>query len=732
MGCFPAPRTGMSYRLAIPPFVLRHDSGPRDMQVGGRFKTFPMAPGRESLIRMSDLECAHIEIRQAIRAGIDGFAVDAWAGMDDAKRMLAALFQAAEEGDYPFEITLCLDPWTMGASYKDTVMHLLERHRKSPKLARRDGRPLFFGYQSQGIVAGNPKVAPMTQEAMWTGFAEAYRKLEEAAGEKLFFHLDFSHLLLGSGGKMPPGKTPDDVFREATTYLRDHVDAIGSFIDISPPFSNPEFIDEMAGIVAGGKAEWSPALWHQYHNINGATLRTHGIDKFLETWNRARTTGATLLQYTTWNDYGEHTSLAPTLATGYGLTELNRYFAQWWKEDQEPVWEGDRIFLIYYDAMPGSEAFPFRGQTRSGKEIQVITILEKPGKVRLPGRSVDGKPGEYDAPAGFHLARFEPQPGKVAAELVRDGKVVKSLVGTEWITERPFRDNPTLHCASTVDESAFAIDYPGEAYPREAFYADDDGNGLPNWFEMYYFGRMGDFTTVTGTDPKADPDQDGLSNREEYLAQSDPTLDARYKVGEVWSLEQLLTMRNRVNPTADQKMNPVWHYLYAPAKKEEGEGRRRAGIERDGQYLPMSYPHKGMYYSHGKVGGGTLSFREPDPKKGTPGELDLSPIGPGHPSYRNIALGWQSPITGKVDIQVRVRAAIKGGRARSDFTVEAHDGTAIQRAVFNPGDTMAEPFEPWVLREVPVKKGEFLRFVAGNSALAILELKITCVEITDP
>jgi hypothetical protein len=46
---------------------------------------------------------------------------------------------------------------------------------------------------------------------------------------------------------------------------------------------------------------------------------------------------------------------------------------------------------------------------------------------------------------------------------------------------------------------------------------DTDGNGLPDWWELKYFG------VLTGTDPNADPDHDGASNLFEYLTGTNPT-----------------------------------------------------------------------------------------------------------------------------------------------------------------------------------------------------------------
>jgi subtilisin family serine protease len=46
---------------------------------------------------------------------------------------------------------------------------------------------------------------------------------------------------------------------------------------------------------------------------------------------------------------------------------------------------------------------------------------------------------------------------------------------------------------------------------------DSDGNGLPDWWEFQYFGHL------TGTDPTADPDHDGMNNLAEWIAGTNPT-----------------------------------------------------------------------------------------------------------------------------------------------------------------------------------------------------------------
>ncbi len=46
---------------------------------------------------------------------------------------------------------------------------------------------------------------------------------------------------------------------------------------------------------------------------------------------------------------------------------------------------------------------------------------------------------------------------------------------------------------------------------------DTDANGLPDWWELQYFGHL------TGTNPNADPDHDGMNTLAEWIAGTNPT-----------------------------------------------------------------------------------------------------------------------------------------------------------------------------------------------------------------
>jgi len=75
-----------------------------------------------------------------------------------------------------------------------------------------------------------------------------------------------------------------------------------------------------------------------------------------------------------------------------------------------------------------------------------------------------------------------------------------------------------IHSAEGTQTLALTMQPEGDPLFARLRYSDDgdtDGNGLPDLWEWRHFGH-------TGIDPDADPDGDGRSNREEWLAGTDP------------------------------------------------------------------------------------------------------------------------------------------------------------------------------------------------------------------
>jgi len=521
MGCWPAGSGPIAWERRTQLPKLRHDHGKGVMRRGGHVRNYDLVPPDK---RLSAEESADLEIRRAMRIGIDGFAIDAWAGKKDAKNSLNALFAAAEAKDYPFKITICLDPACGGGG--DAIKYLLSRHGKSPKLARRNGKPLIFGYGTGFFFWGylkrrfpdksedEIKRLRGTPEA-WKYLGDMLKEWEKTAGEPCFFHIDLGYFF----HEVPKGVLPADATVRAASVFGKQVGAIGAFTWAGYGALGPRLPGIAKATIDAG-AEWScPIGMYQKENIPYELFGPKGTEWVDGCWRSAREQNATLLQITTWNDYGENTNIAPAWNTRYGVYDLTGYHIDWWKKGQPPAPTRDRVLITHRKYPKGAKVWPFAQGGFIDGAIEVLTVLPRPAAIRLPGRDA-----QYEAPAGYHRQQFPVTPGKVIVELVRDGKVELRLGSPERITDRPFREDNGMVCCSSEDERLWKEDFGETPMLRYSEYGDLDNDGLPNWFEMYWFGKWADMKTATVARSDDDPDKDGKTNLEEYLAQTDPTL----------------------------------------------------------------------------------------------------------------------------------------------------------------------------------------------------------------
>ena len=530
MACYPVAAGATAHHREADAHKVRHDGKGQFDRGGDRWRNWPLVPDG---MRVSLQESADLEIRRALRGGIDGFAIDAWAGGDNAKKMFSALLEVARDKDYPFEITVCLDPATLSnEAIQDALRWIMQEHGQNPKLARRDGKPLVFGYMSSFIgfhhgaaaLKQMPEFADQdlkeliknrdlrTTKAGWKRMAEGHREIEKAAGTPLYFHYCME-AFFHPGGLGPV--TDEDTLR-AAAFMAGEFGAVGQFKAGGP------LADRMAEVVRAAGAEWAQPMYYQYENLFwGGNSIPKGSSILRGCWEAARRNQSTLIQFVTWNDYTENTQLAPAYETRYAILDLNRYFVDWWKTGQEPRPERDKIYLFFRKYPVDAKIFPFQPiQPETDGVIEVLTILTQPGRMRLAGRGE-----EWDAPAGMSWKHFPVTPGPVSAELLRGGKVALRLDSPEPITDHPFRQINSLCAISTECLRHWREDF-GDASPEpllRGLEADDDSDGLPNWFEMYWFGKFMDWTTATVADPKA-IGAGGKTMLEHYQAQTDPTL----------------------------------------------------------------------------------------------------------------------------------------------------------------------------------------------------------------
>jgi len=558
MACYPVAAAATFHHRQNDAHRVRHDGSGGTNRRGGRWRNWDLYPS--DMGRLSLEEAADLEIRRAMRAGLDGFAVDAWAGGGGARNYLEAMFKVALENDYDFKLTVCIDPNARMdglAPYPHTiatVKWLVDNYGDHPKLARRDGKPLIFGYQSripaeqyfwdvmwrgqlpEGWPSGpdmrardvptdeqREKVRAAVRrlrgtELGWQITGEAWGShLEDRVDHPLYVHFCMS----GFNTRGNP--------EAAIQALADQgINAVGQFLNPG----GTDGTDRHAAAAHKAGIEWSEPLWYQYENLAFRTHVGRGTQYLRDRWERAMANTSTLIQFVTWNDYTEATNLAPGYNNRYAVMLLNRYYIDWWKNGEPPVYDRDKVFLFSRKYNPFGQdgeqpkGFPFELFQRQSGAVEVVTILTEPAIVRLPGRGhrLPGDAEFYEAPAGLHVVQLSLNPpGPVIAELYRDDELVMRVESPEPISERPFRQDQGIVGFSSEYERQWRMDF-GDA-PVEYFseYGDDDGDGLPNWFEMYWFGKFLDWSTATVAAPDADPNADGKTNLQHYLDQTDPT-----------------------------------------------------------------------------------------------------------------------------------------------------------------------------------------------------------------
>ena len=552
MGCFPA-TAGWLADAQAKTHSLTNSAKWEDFGGAGWINRPLMPLG----FKQSEEENAAFEVRRAMRAGLDGFAVDAWAGDDGAKRRFEMLLKAAEPYGGKFQVTVCLDPAChvrgyakdvpMWQRFADTVNYVL-KFRESSALATFDGRPLILTYHMRFIAGWGPEELIAAE---WTKFRAAVPK-------DVFLMGDIDYLVKWDDPKV------DRV--AAVRFAAKHFEALGGFIGAQGGWGLDPLVAETTK--SCGRI-WCQPMLYQYQNPRGAMIASRGLDRLAANWENARKTGSRLIQFVTWNDYGEETTLAPSVTANYTLTRLCRHWAEWWKTGVEPKIEEDEVHVVFRRTADWSaESWPY-AMRRFGNlpepVLEVVTLLKEPSTVQVKDY------GEYEAPKGLFRKQFPLKAGLVAVRVRRSTlfvpKTVCGVIAPERVSDRRWREDYSCVAYGSNYEREWELDFPGTKPLKWSEMGDVDGDGMPNWFEMAFFGKYPDMTTAGAGDPDADPDGDGVTNRKEYERQTNPLVaDAPYPAGFAWRLGDLVARKNVWNPSRDEKGRNVWY-----AFNEQGE-----------------------------------------------------------------------------------------------------------------------------------------------------------------
>ena len=299
------------------------------------------------------------------------------------------------------------------------------------------------------------------------------------------------------------------------------------------------------------------------------------------------------------------------------------------------------------------------------------------------------------------------KPGKISAKVKRGlfGSTAVSVTTHEEITDRPFRENNTLSCFSSNYDEEWKADFPNDKPLYYSEYGDVDGDGLPNWFEMYWFGKFPFMETASGADPAADPDQDGKTNLQEWKDQMNPLAkQPSYAPGYVWNMDEIHKSGLSWNPDLDTTGRPVWFYMY-----KHGEVGR---IVPDGKYERDPFSGPNVFYA------GLMAHLSPHHappyrfihgwiarEKNKDGSFTLK-IVPRKQAMQ--ILGWKSPVDGEVALTAQ--GEFTAGPVDSTFTVMKDSRKLYEKKIGNKEQKEAFDLK---FESIPVRKGEWLYFI-GN------------------
>ncbi|MCG2804900.1 MAG: glycoside hydrolase family 71 protein [Propionicimonas sp.] len=154
------------------------------------------------------------------------------------------------------------------------------------------------------------------------------------------------------------------------------------------------------------------------------------------TWNRAISQGADLVLLTTWNDYSESTSFAPSSDHGWAFLNLNRYFVKKFQTGSGQI--GTEQVIISHRIQRATTAVSYSGtmKLRSGStaardKIEVVTMLAAASTVSVV---IAGETHTYQAAAGLYTKLFDLQAGTFTATVTRSGATVATVTTKDAVS----------------------------------------------------------------------------------------------------------------------------------------------------------------------------------------------------------------------------------------------------------------------------------------------------------
>ncbi len=352
------------------------------------------------------------EVRQAEASGLDGFTLDLLSANPQSYnyQRVDRLLVAAHDVDPNFKILLMPDMASLRATSQGTIVALLGRLAAAPSAFRlADGRLVVSPFKAE---AHSP--------AWWRS---VFQQLKSNYDISVAFVPTF--LDLESNAK---------AFRSISYGFSDW----GS----RNPKANAGIGDQARLAHSMGKLWMQPISVQDERPNQGVFDEADNTENLRTTWQAAISGDADWVQLTTWNDYSEGTSFAPSAKHGWTFLDLSHLYLTKWKTGSFPPVQQDELYLTYRTQFVASRpSFPETklmrlrpGGSPARDDVEVVSVLTAPATVTL---TVGGQAHEFQAPAGIsaHLAPLAV--GAISVDVTRDGRVTASVASPYAVTDTP-------------------------------------------------------------------------------------------------------------------------------------------------------------------------------------------------------------------------------------------------------------------------------------------------------
>ena len=381
-----------------------------------RNRPIPRAPRTGADWMEQDME---EEVRRASAIGIDGFAVDLLAYSGYHYDRVIMLLEAAHRVDPEFSILLMPD---MTAAFKNepeklkTVIQTLSAYPAAYRLS--DNRLVVSPFLAENQTATwwgtwkdtmhlrGVEVALLPVFQGWQNFATAFAPISYG---------------MSDWGWRSPGKQASwlGVPAQAKAY--------------GPIWMMPVAPQDMR-----------PREQRYFEAANS--------EEFRVMWKNAIDGGADWVQLITWNDYAEHTVVAPSTGTQYAFYDLAAYYVTWFKTGAAPAITRDVLYYFYRQhatTAPNQQSKPFvpdvNGSDAPLDEIELLAFLQQAGTLEI---EIGGVKTQQNAAAGMNSFRIPLVTGKPVFRLKRNDDVVINLPGAFEI-KSPVEYQNLLYCGGS-------------------------------------------------------------------------------------------------------------------------------------------------------------------------------------------------------------------------------------------------------------------------------------------